>query len=82
MSFPAGAQWTLRVAGWTARQLLYCSSRRRRNRPAKDLLIRLRGIVSGGVAQGIYSVQPAGDVVPTGAGQVHQPHPLTKSMTT
>src|SRR5438552_718312 len=33
---------------------------------AKDFLIRLSGIVSGCVAQGLYSVQPAGDVVPTG----------------
>jgi hypothetical protein len=39
---------------------------------AKDLLIRLSGIVSGCVAQGIYSVQPAGDAVPTGAVLVHQ----------
>lgn len=39
---------------------------------AKDLLIRPSEMVSGGGAECLDAVQPALDVVPTGAGQVHQ----------
>ena len=57
------------LGDWNARR---AAIRRIVRGAAKDLLIRLSGILSGRAAQSLDSMQPAGNVVPTGAVLVHQ----------
>src|SRR5438067_728861 len=52
------------LANWNARR---AAIRRIVRGAAKDLLMRLNAILSGGGAQGFYAVQPAGETVPTGS---------------
>ena len=56
------------LADWNTR---WAAIRRIVRGAAKDLLIGLSGIVSGRTAQSVYSMQRAGNVVPTGARLIH-----------
>jgi hypothetical protein len=61
------------LADWNTRR---AAIRRIVRGAAKDLLIRLSEMVSGGGAEGVDAAQPVPNLVPTGAVLVHQP-PLT-----